>query len=160
MNQCWTWTVYTALLMIAGAAGCAKTEGLGTVKAGGEVIYKGQPVAGATVTFVPQSGKGAAVAMSDQSGRFHLMTSGTNGALPGSYKVTVTKSEEATAATSQTADLEARKKADMAGIKPASEAASLPKNLLPEKYATADKTPLAFEVQPSGQNNFRLELTD
>ena len=162
MNQRWGRTAFAAALVAAMAAGCAKQDDLGTVKAGGQVTYKGQPVTGAVVTFVPQSGKGAAVAVSDGAGRFRLMTSATSGAVPGVYKVTVTKAREvATDSAAQAAnDLEAKKKADMAGLKAAPDPASPPQSLLPEKYAAADKTPLTFEVQASGQNDFQLDLAD
>ena len=132
------------------------------VKAGGRVNYKGQPVAGATVTFVPQSGKGAAVGLTDDSGRFRLTTSGGEGALPGAYTVTVTKTEGAAAgAAPQTTDPEALRKADMAGMKAVPPpAAAQPANLVPSKYAAADKTPLTFEVTEGGKNEFDLDLTD
>jgi hypothetical protein len=151
-----------AALVMTVAAGCGKTDRPGTVRAGGRATYKGQPLAGATVTFVPQSGKGAAVGMTDESGRFRLISSGSEGALPGAYKVTVTKTQEAAAgAAPQTTDLQAMQKADMVGMKAAPPpAAAQPSNLVPSKYATADKTPLTFEVTQGGKNEFDLDLVD
>lgn len=159
MIHYWTRVACVLVLAVTIAAGCSKSGTPGTVKAGGRVTYGGQGVAGATVTFVPQSGKGAAVAMTDPSGNFQLMTAGSLGALPGSYKVTVTKTQESGGAAPAN-DPEAARKADMAGLKPAAAQAAAPKNALPEKYAAPDKTPLTFEVKSSGKNDFQLELTN
>jgi len=153
--------VCLAALAVAVAVGCAKTGRPGTVKAGGQVTYKGQPLAGATVTFVPQSGKGAAVGMTDASGRFSLMTSGGDGAFPGAYKVTITKTDQPEGqATPQKMDAEAMQKLDMEMMKKARSPSSQPKDLLPIKYKTADKTPLTSQVEASGKNDFQLDLAD
>jgi len=149
-------------MIVAIAAGCGKSVRSGAAKASGRVTYKGQPLADATVTLVPQSGKGAGAAgLTDESGRFRLTTSGGEGAFPGAYKVTVTKTEEAAAsAAPKTADIEALQKADLQGLKGAPKSASPPKSLVPSKYTTAAKTPLSCEVTQGGKNEFDFDLAD
>jgi len=38
--------------------------------------------------------------------------------------------------------------------------ASPPKSLAPSKYATADKTPLSYDVPQGGKTDFEIDLTD
>ena len=74
----------TALL----AAGCSRGSGL--VLATGTVKLDGQPLAGATVTFVPQQAGRPATATTDAQGNFRLATAQAGeGAAPGQYAVTV-----------------------------------------------------------------------
>lgn len=149
-----------AALALTATAGCNKSDGPATVKAAGQVTHKGQPVEGATVTFVPPSGKGAAVGMTDAAGRFRLMASGRDGALPGAYKVTVTKTDAAAAAAPQATDAEAMRKADMQGMGAAAKADAKPKDLLPGKYSAIDQTPLTAEVPEGGKTDFAFDLAD
>jgi hypothetical protein len=71
--------------------GCSKS---GTVRVEGIVTLDNQPVPEATVLFIPEGGTGQpAHGMTDENGKFQLTTFKENdGALPGAYKVTVTKS--------------------------------------------------------------------
>ena len=76
-----------ALIMVAGCGGIAPipVEGL--------VLLDEQPLAGATVTFTP-IGKGGqpAVGLTDDGGTFKLTNAdGRSGAVPGEYKVTVSR---------------------------------------------------------------------
>jgi hypothetical protein len=75
-------------LVLALAAGC--NDGPRLVKAGGVVKYKGAPLPGADVVFVPDAGGLPSIGRTDESGRFTLSTSGRPGAPPGPYKVSVT----------------------------------------------------------------------
>src|SRR5262249_11387748 len=63
-------------------------------KVEGIVTLDGKPVEGAMVSFVPEGGKGLpATGLTESDGVFHLTTfSFEDGALPGEYKVLVTKS--------------------------------------------------------------------
>jgi hypothetical protein len=72
-------------------AGCSKN---GLVEVEGTVLLDNQPVPDATVLFIPEGGTGQpAQGMTDENGRFQLTTFKDNdGALCGTYKVTVTKS--------------------------------------------------------------------
>ena len=71
--------------------GCSKS---GFVRVEGIVLLDNDPVAEATVLFIPEGGTGQpAHGMTDENGKFQLSTFKENdGALPGAYKVTVTKS--------------------------------------------------------------------
>jgi hypothetical protein len=74
----------TALLI----AGCSRGPAL--VPASGQVKLDGQPLAGATVTFVPQQAGRPATATTDAQGNFRLATAQAGeGAAPGEYAVTV-----------------------------------------------------------------------
>src|SRR5687768_5348489 len=70
--------------------GCGSRGGLASVR--GEVTYRGQPVAGATVVFMRAApGLLPASGMTDASGRYELMTTAPgDGVQPGKYLVTIT----------------------------------------------------------------------
>lgn len=113
----------------------------------GVVTYQNQPVEGATVVFAPTDGKHAASGLTDSSGRFTVSAfPNSEGAVPGSYKVTVTKLETPTGAEG--------------GGDGHSESAAVPKNLLPTKYAETAGTPLTADVPASGKTDFQFDLTD
>jgi len=144
----WLFVVSFLSAMVSGCGGGGVS---GTVPVSGKVSYKGQPVAGAIVTF---NGEGAesrtAVAVSEADGTYKLRTLESEGALPGKYKVTVIKTEAA-----ESAALSMEDAAKQAG-KPAAEA----KELLPPKYASGAETPLQFEVKSGAANTFDLPLED
>ena len=85
--------VLSLVALLAIAAGCAKVPK--TVKVDGTVTLDGKPLSGATVTFVPEALDGhPAAGRTDMNGEFDLTTfSSADGAMPGSYKVVVTRSE-------------------------------------------------------------------
>jgi len=120
------------------------------VPVSGTVTYKGSLVAGATVTFSPASEKGyAAVGTTDAQGRFTLRSpGGGEGAVPGSYKVTVFKTEgQSGAGDVQQAKIDA------------GEAPKLVEHL-PVKYKSTETTTLTAEVQAGEKNEFKFELSD
>jgi len=83
-------------LMVCGCDRSPKLSGL--VTASGALTHNDQPVAGATILFAPAPGSPpdnrAASATTDASGKFSLMTlTPGDGAYPGTYRVTVSKSE-------------------------------------------------------------------
>jgi len=78
----------SALLAFLAAAGCSSKP----VTVDGEVTLDGKPVSGAMVVFHPDKGGTQATGLTDANGVFHLTTFNTgDGALPGSYKVSVQK---------------------------------------------------------------------
>ena len=129
------------------AIGCS--EGHGAKAVTGAVLYKGQPVAGATVNFLVKGdvpGAKPARGMTDASGRFKLKTFFTateevSGSLPGEYVVTVTKIDEPQ------------------GIYDPHKDPPL-KNHLPRKYGEPHTSPLTATVKPSGSNHFELKIED
>lgn len=159
-----TKSVWALGLLALSFAGCSSNE-LGTVKASATLTYKGEPLAEATVTLVPQeSGKRSAAGVTDASGVVHFTTlAGGDGAIPGSYKVTVTKTSESVALKPAVdfTDVEAMKKAETERNKAASlTGGAAPKDLLPTKYKLAESTPLKCDVQASGANKYKFELTN
>lgn len=96
----------------------------------GSISLDGSPLPGASVVFLPEEG-GSAFAMTDEDGKFELMYNrDTSGAVPGSYKVTVSKEKDP-------------KEPGM--------------ELIPEKYN--EKSTLTAEVKPDVENDFQFDLT-
>ena len=107
-----------------------------TVPVSGTVTLKGSPIAGATVSFQAVDGSRSSVAITDESGRYELTTFVRgDGAVPGEYKVAVTKVTQAVVESVPGAKYE-----------PPSGPIPEPKNQLPAKYADADKSGLKFTV--------------
>ena len=165
MRRCCQAAVAAVLLMVA-LPGCGGDDSGAenrpqTVPAGGTVTYKGQPVEGATVTFVPNvpfvpgetSDVKSATAQTDAEGKFQLTTfEAGDGAVPGEYKVTVVKREQVATGTGVDQD--------DPGYDPNAPEPPAPKHLLPEKYSAPASTPLTQTVAEGAENQFPLELTD
>jgi len=149
--------------MAAALVGCSDGAALPTlVPAGGIVKYKGSPVAGATVMFIPEDGP-LAGGTTDLSGKFTLKTGTLEGVAVGNCKVTVTSVEPDTSGASGSS---APSKADMQEKmmqatksfiekKPGSGG---PKSLIPERYAKADSSGLSYIVEKGAPNQFAIEL--
>jgi hypothetical protein len=153
----------TAAALLAAGAGCGSNTG--TVKVQGTVTLDGEPLEGASVTFQPDGKEGRpASGVTDKNGTFQLGTFSTNdGALPGGYKVIITKSSTPTVPGMPAADdSEAMKKfMEGGGYRKAMEAvakqpASARKSFVPGKYADPTKTPFKQTVPPSGKVTFEL----
>ncbi len=105
-----------------------------TVAAGGLLTLDGQPVAGASIVFMPQGGGRPALGRTDQGGRYTLTTfEKGDGAPPGAYSVAIS----------------------LERMGPNDELESL----LPRKYARPETSGLVVEVSPRGSNEFSFELT-
>jgi hypothetical protein len=118
----------------------------------GVVTYKGEPVEGATVMFMASgSQERGAIGKTDTSGGFALTTfEAADGALPGPYRVTVSKTVVEDAP-------EEVGPGDASGAEPFSGTA---KDLLPTKYKDANKSGLTAEVKETGDNSVTFDLTD
>lgn len=129
-----------------------------TVPVTGKVMYKGQPVASATVAFLGDGKIRAAFGKTDSEGRFELTTSEAgDGAVPGMHKVTVTKvvgSKAAKAASGPVSMEDALKRSN----EPKKD--EEPMSLLPDMYADAATSGLSFDVKESGTNDFTIDLKD
>jgi hypothetical protein len=156
---------------LAGALflGCAGSSS-GTVAVTGKVTKDGQPVSGAAVTFVPTAPDGKpASGTTDDSGSYKLTTFvNGDGALPGSYKVTVTKFPAAAAGVDagkepSAADIDAiYRAAEKQGqniSNPGSQAAVVVKNELGDRFANAESSGLTAEVKSGSENAFPLDVT-
>jgi len=132
-------------ILLAGCSG----GGRGTASVSGAVLYKGQPVDGAAVTFLPKDGTAeskSASGRTDTRGNFTLTTyfgpdEQPAGAMPGEYSVTVTKIDEPAGAYDPLKDPPL-------------------KNYVPEKYSTPQKSPLTATVASGKSNRFEFKLED
>lgn len=114
-----------------------------TYPAKGLVTFKGSPVEGATVVFLPDSKPQSATAVTGADGRFVLRTfDPKDGAIAGKHLVTIYKTTE-------------ERSSDPESMVP-------PKitQHLPAKYADAKKSGLSAEVQEKGPNEFTFELVE
>jgi hypothetical protein len=142
-----------ALLSIALAIiGCSQGNAIRTVSVGGKVTYKGHPVEGATISFIPDGEARPATAISGAGGAYHLMTLDQPGAMPGPYTVVVRKSDIAPESTRPVSMEDA--------VRMNSRPPPPPKELLPAKYADAAKSPLKFKVKTGQPNTLDLQLAD
>lgn len=161
LNRFQSTAFLATLSLIAYGCGGGGSSGLATDPVTGSVKYKGAAVADATVTFIPLTGTvplgskdpatagRTAVAKTDASGEFKLTTVKPNdGALPGDYKITVTKIESSAPATQST---------DIAAPPPK---VTPPKSLVPAKYGSAEATALKATVKKGGPNRVDLTLED
>lgn len=138
--------------LLLGLYGCGATDTRPTVvPVTGQVLYNGEPVAGAQVAFWGDGTSTPAVGQTDSSGRFKLMTQEREGAIPGKHKVTVSKTE-VLGGTGDSPSMDDAAKAPAV--------ATETKSHLPEKYGDQSQSPLEQTVTNSGPNDFKLELTD
>ena len=144
--------VVTALGAV-GLAGCGGSTMPKVYPATGTVTWKGEPLADATVSFVPSVGA-PSDGRTDAQGKFTIMTNGMPGARAGACRVTVSKF--AGAGGSMPA---APKPEDM--IKLHEKKGEVGKAELPAKYGRPDTSGLAAEVTADGAKNvFTFDLKD
>lgn len=129
--------------------GCNSASISGTVPASGKVTYKGNPIEGAIVTFVPEGTGRTATATTAVGGLFSLTTVDAAGAMPGKYKVTVDKVDYGTSGSSS-----------MEAASTGNAAEGKAKRSLPAKYAAVGSTPLVIEVPSGGKKDIDLALVD
>lgn len=139
--------------------GCGGSS-LGTVPVEGSVMIDGKPIAGITVVFSPDSGGRAASGQTDESGNYKLTTEiNGDGALPGTYKVTISKVEVEEDTLPETVDPNSAESMD--AIYGALDTKKEPKskNLVAKKYANAATSGLTATVNAEGENKFPFEVT-
>jgi len=99
-------------------------------------------VEGASITFIADSGNHHAMAVTDAAGKFALRLLGEkDGAVPGSYKVQVSKTVVSDAGGEE------------------GEAAVNVSYGLPQKYSTAATSGLTSSVPEGGTSDIKIELT-
>lgn len=148
--------VYSTLLGIlcfSLLAGCSDSnKGPRTVPVEGVVTLDGQPIEGASVVFIDDGGQYPAQGRSDADGKFSLSAfEYKTGAVPGSYKATVSRTVVETAGDEVPAGSEEAEHAGEA-------AGQRVYNDLPGKYA-APSGILAFTVPEDGVTDLKIELT-
>jgi hypothetical protein len=151
--------VTTALLStVVGCGGAAPKSRLPVFKVSGKVIYKGQPVPDADVTFFCAEKERSAFGRTDSNGQFRLTTFGPNdGAVAGKHVVMVVKQEAAPPTNAAPID-------STDYVPPGYETTPPPpppKKLVPEKYTDLKTSDLIVVVTDDGENPpVELELKD
>jgi hypothetical protein len=155
-----TCTCFALAALVALAMGCGSKKNL--VKVEGKVTLDDQPLAGATVSFIPADGNGVpANGRTGDDGSFQLTTFNSgDGARPGDYKVVIVADPPAAApAGGSPVDLttpEGRAKA-MAGVAKQSRKPSEKKaSLVHSNYTQEAKTPLRQQVPAEGKVEIKL----
>ncbi len=139
------------LPLLLAVVGCQGDKGPRTVPAKGIVTLDGEPVEGAAIVFIDENGLYPARGYTDANGRFSLDAfEYKTGAVPGTYKVVVTKTIN-----KAITDPNALKgeEAEHAG----EEADEIIVNALPEKYAIPNGL-LTFTIPEDGTDNLVIEL--
>jgi len=137
--------LFTATLTLA-ISGCGGGHP-DTLPVTGTVTYREQAVEGARVMFMAAEAtsdkRPAANGVTNAEGRFTLMTfAAGDGAVPGNYKVLVTKRQE------------------MPDPKQPNSPYKITRDLLPARYGNATQSGLKAEVKAGQTNDFELKLTD
>lgn len=116
-----------------------------TVPVNGIIKQKGTPIAGVTVAFIPSTSNAiGAVGVTNEKGEFRLMTFAPgDGAVPGPYKVTLTKS--VVEGGELTEDSSAKSTA-------------VTKHLINSKYANPNSSGFAVNVEEGKENHFPFDL--
>jgi hypothetical protein len=140
-------------------AGCSGPSHPATAPVSGVVTYKGSSVDEAVVVFASPAGGRPATAITDGQGKFRLSTFAEyDGAMPGNYKVTVNKTTKDTSPPKSQEELNAEfERQQQTGQAPPPPVVQF---LVPEKYLTAEKTPLEFTVKADKNEEAHFELTD
>ncbi len=130
--------------ILVSAVGCTSGTPFPMATVKGTVTYQGKPLDHGRVVFLPEQGTPgpAAVGVIQSDGSFRVENAGREGAALGWHRVTVHCRGELTGE-------ENRNRA-------ASEFA-VPKSLIPEKYSSAEQSPLRFEVK-EGRNEWSIVL--
>jgi hypothetical protein len=137
--------------------GCGDDSGLAKrYPVSGTVTYNGAPVPKGNINFVSATPTGRAATGEIENGKITLTTATSgDGALPGSYKVTIISQDM------DTSKLQAESKGGQFrhGSDEMIKAQKAAKNLVPPKYKLADTTDLTAEVKAEA-NTFKFELKD
>jgi hypothetical protein len=141
MRQRLVWML-TALSVAA--AGCGGSDGPKLAETVGTVTYKGKPLSGAAVVFVPTSGP-AAYGSTDEKGEFSLSTTGDRGAMVGKGQIAITAYE-------QLAEKKTEEQLTAADLK------KMNTSLIPTKYGRPETSGLEAEIKPDVKNELKFEL--
>ena len=148
-----TLTVVCLCAVIAGCGGgddAYKRARPKTVSSTGTITYNGQPLGFATIILDPQvEGGVAAMGRSDGEGHFYVNAFPPDpGAVPGTYHVSVTKTEAPKNTNPDPASHDA----------PAEEEPEGPKSLIPLAYGDSATSGLTIEIPAEGSEALKLDL--
>jgi hypothetical protein len=151
----------TIAIFMLTLSGCGGDDGLPrTVNASGIVTLDGEPIEGASVVFAEASGTNFAQGLSDENGRFSLDAfESKTGAVPGSYKVTVSKTVTVEKSVNQKAMKALAEDAEHAASGGAENANVSWVNDLPQKYAGFGTSGLEAVVPEDGTDDLKIELS-
>ena len=162
-----TFVTFWSLLLLIGCGGDGgKQPTLAAAK--GTVTYNGAPLAGATVTFLPDKGP-LAIGVTGMNGEFKLNTGSLPGCALGHAKVSVRLDPPSESTTGSTipkpgsgGDITEQSK-QMAQMTMSAQQADRgkAKSLIPDKYRDTNSSGLEFTVDSSSsKNDFKIELKD
>jgi hypothetical protein len=154
------------LLCLGLSAGCSRGSDRKLVAADGSVTYKGKPLAGAAITFVPEKGP-LAMGITDVDGNFKLNTGALPGVAVGPARVSIAIGVpgSATDSSSKSGDMTTdpdgyrKRMLEMQATAPADGAVQT-QSLIPERYTKHDTNELKYTIKAEGNNHFNIELKD
>jgi hypothetical protein len=139
-----------AVVLAAAAGGCTGDGKQPLAPLTGTVTYKGKPVVGASMTFIPDdTAMRPAIALTDASGRYVMETyEPRDGAAVGSGRLAIS--------------LRGPSKKIKPGMGDAAleQLAEAGDPLVPLRYFDPDKSGLRFDVKAKTGNRYDIELTD
>jgi len=138
------------LLVGCGGGDAFKAARPKTVSATGAIVYNGQPLDFALIVLSPEgTGGTAAMCRSDADGNFSLDAFPPDrGAVPGKYRVSVTKTEAPTVAVYDEGSHDA----------PMPKTDNGPKSLIPPAFGDLNTSGLTIEIPADGSDALKLEL--
>lgn len=129
------------VLALAGFVGCGSSDERHLVPVSGIVTLDGKPLEGASVNYISDEFKTSG--LTDAEGKYELR------AVPGDYKVFISKSEGGTALVKTTDDPLFGMEEFEAGS-PDAKAPNAPKQIVPDRYSNPAATTLKITVPPDG----------
>jgi hypothetical protein len=139
-----TLLLFLPLLAIATTSGCGGRDLPKTVPAEGVVTLDGSPVADATLTFISESNTYHSTGNTNAEGKFSMRAfPEKSGAVPGTYKVEISKSVQGTASSTN----------------PDEPVTLNLRNELPGKYASLVTSGLTANVSETGSKEMKFELS-
>lgn len=159
------WLVGVCCLSLIVVVGC-NSNTLGTVKVTGKLLLDDKPVEGAIVVFNPDNLAGrAASGRSDANGEFTLTTlEHGDGAMPGAYKVAVSKFEGEVDSSIPT-DVDPNDSNSIDDVYAALDKSgaarkqSQAKNAIASRFANSAGSGLIAQVSESGENHFEFSVS-
>ncbi|MEJ7592318.1 MAG: hypothetical protein WKF77_12275 [Planctomycetaceae bacterium] len=146
-----------ASVFLAGCSG-GESDAPNLVAANGTVLYKDQPIAGATVTFVVEKSP-LATGTTNAEGKFTITTGGRPGAPLGNAKVGVSKAAPAVSAMGGEMKPEDLVKMSAESMKTGGAAVAEPE--IPIKYGNPETSGLTAVLDADGSKNvFEFRLQD
>lgn len=152
------WPVLAGCGIALGAVGCGSDDGRPPLaRVSGTVTYKGKPLAGAAIVFLPEKqGIRSALSVTDEQGRYKLWTyEKGDGAPVGNHQVTV-----ALRGPPEKAALHPSVKGKNLGEAYYEQVAATGKPLIPEKYFNPDTSGLTANVVKGKDNVVDFDLED